>query len=329
MRLCILGAGAWGTALSVVLAPKFDQVQLWARRPDFCEELQISRTNATYLPGITLAENCQVTPDLKAAAFGADVVLMVVPSAFAPSVYERLKEVVDKSAVVVSAAKGFETETHLRLTEVAKRSLKTGQRIAVLGGPSFAAEVVRKEPAAIVVAADALSTAEFLQVRFSTPNFRPYVSTDVAGVEVAGAAKNVIAVAAGVVFGLGLGNNTMSALITRGLAEISRLAEAMGGSPKTMAGLAGLGDLVLTCSGSLSRNRRVGIELAKGKSISEILSTFPSVAEGIPATYATAELAHRHQVDMPITRQMRALLEGQINPEQAISRLMERELRPE
>jgi len=271
------------------------------------------------------------TTDLAYALADADVVIGVMPSRFARSLYERMLPHLKPSMRFVSATKGLEQATLLRMSEVARDVIrpKFEPRIAVLSGPTFAREVARGEPAAVVVASTDRELAVSIQREFSGPTFRLYVNDDPVGVELGAALKNIIAIAAGICDGLGLGNNTIAALITRGLAEITRLAIALGGQPRTLAGLAGLGDLVLTCNGDLSRNRSVGIELAKGRSLSEILGSMTMIAEGVETTAAACQLARKCNVDMPITTQMDALLRGQKPPREAIRELMERELKSE
>jgi glycerol-3-phosphate dehydrogenase (NAD(P)+) len=259
-RLAIAGGGSWGTALAIVLAPRFRHVRLWVFEPDLAARMRETGENDVYLPGLRLPENVEITPDLGGIVDGAEILLGVVPSRHARGLYERLLPYLNPSILLVSATKGIENGTLMRMSQVIADVVRARfePRVAVLSGPTFAREVARGEPAALVVASHDLETACAVQTAFSGPTFRLYTNTDPVGVELGGALKNVIAIAAGVVHGMGLGNNTQAALITRGLAEITRLALAMGGKASTLAGLAGLGDLVLTCSGELSRNRRVG-----------------------------------------------------------------------
>jgi glycerol-3-phosphate dehydrogenase (NAD(P)+) len=274
-------------------------------------------------------EGIEITPDLAEAVHGAGVVVGVMPSAYARSIYRNLAPHLPPDCLAVSASKGLEASTLLRMTQVMEQELGHPSRIAALSGPTFAEEVTRGEPTAVVVAAQHPPAARRLQSLLATNRFRPYASFDPVGVECGGALKNVIAVAAGVIHGLGLGSNAHAALITRGLAEMTRLAVALGGEPRTLSGLAGLGDLVLTCGGTLSRNRRVGVELAAGRPIEEIVQNLGGVAEGVGATRIALELASRHSVELPIAAQMDRLLRAEITPQQAISALMERELRSE
>ncbi len=331
MTLAILGAGGWGTALSIVLAPRFDRVRLWVYEHDLAARIQSSRENHIYLPGLKLPDSVEIETALARALEGAEIVLGVMPSRHARRVYTEARKHLYPSMTFVSATKGIERGTLLRMSEVLREvtAERFEAQVAVLSGPTFAREVARGEPAALVIAAADLRTAERVQSAFSGPTFRLYTNPDPIGVEVGAALKNVIAIGAGVCQGLGLGNNTLAALITRGLAEITRLAVAMGGQPKTLAGLAGLGDLVLTCSGELSRNRRVGIELAKGRPLAEILGSMPMIAEGVETCAAAVALGERFQVDLPIMQQMHAVLYAGKGPREALRDLLERSLKGE
>lgn len=326
-RLKVVGAGSWGTALAIALAPRFEHVELWGRDAALVAAINRERENARYLAGFPLPANVQATTSLESAA---DFVLNVVPSQHTRQVFSGFR--INAGAQLVSASKGIEKGTLMRVSqlmaEVTGRPGIGGQ-VAVLSGPSFAREVASGEPAAMVVAAAEPALAAAVQEAFSTPLFRLYTSADVVGVELGAALKNVIAIAAGVVQGLGLGSNTRAALIARGLAEITRLAVAMGAEARTLSGLAGLGDLVLTCTGELSRNRRVGMELAQGKALSDILQGMGMVAEGVDTTVAALELAERHHVEMPITSQVAVLLRGEQSPAEAIRQLMVRSLKSE
>ena len=327
-NLSIIGGGSWGTALAIVLAPRFDRVQLWVYETDLAARMQSDRINDVFMPGVTLPPNVTVTPELPAALDGSDILLSVMPSHLARSVYTQMLPLLRPGMTFVSATKGLENHSLLRVTEVIAEITGTS-RIAVLSGPSFAREVACLEPTAIVAASHDLGVAEAVQAAFSGPSFRVYTSNDPIGVEIGGSIKNVVAIGAGVLHGMGLGNNAMAALITRGLAEMTRLAVAMGGRQSTLAGLAGLGDLVLTCTGDLSRNRTVGIELAKGRKLQEITSSMRMVAEGVKTTDAAVELAARHSVDMPITAQMHQVLHAGVSPQESIRRLMVRSLKGE
>jgi glycerol-3-phosphate dehydrogenase (NAD(P)+) len=330
-RLAVIGGGSWGTALSVVLAPRFDEVRLWIREPDLAARTAESRVNDVFLPGCALPMHVQVTSELPAAAAGADVVLMVVPSQFLRRVAVELLPSVHAGMAFVSATKGLEPGTLLRMSQVLEQALAPAgaPRIAVLSGPTFAREVAQGEPAAIAIASADEDLARSIQERFSGRTFRLYRNSDVTGVEVGAALKNVIAIAAGICQGLGLGSNSRAALITRGLAEITRLAVAMGGHPQTLAGLAGLGDLVLTCTGELSRNRKVGLELAAGRTIGEIVAGMRMVAEGVETTHAAMALARKFHVDLPITGQMESILAAGKSPAEALRELMDRSLKGE
>jgi glycerol-3-phosphate dehydrogenase (NAD(P)+) len=328
MTLAIIGAGSWGTALSIVLAPKFERVRLWVHEEDLAARMNATRENDVYLKGFKLAQNVDVLTDLGAAVDRAGVVVGVMPSRHARGLYSRMLPHLEDSMIFVSATKGIENGTLLRMSEVIAEV--TGMpKIAILSGPTFAREVASGEPAAIVVAALDPKVATEVQTAFSGPSLRLYTNQDPIGVEVGAALKNVIAIGAGVCKGLGLGNNTIAALITRGLAEISRLAVAMGGEPKTLAGLAGLGDLVLTCSGELSRNRQVGLELARGRTIEDITGSMAMVAEGVETCAAAVGLGAKFGVDLPIIQQMHAVIHRGKSPQEALRDLMERTLKGE
>ncbi len=330
-RLAIVGAGSWGTALALVLAPRFQSVKLWIFEPDLAERMARERVNDIYLPGFELPPHIEAVSDLAEALAGADIVLSVVPSHLVRGLYEQMLPHLRESMLFVSATKGLENGTLLRMSEVIEQVLRERfhPRVAVISGPSFAREVARFEPTALVAASSDRRAAEAVQRSFSGPTFRLYTSNDPIGVEVGGSIKNVVAIGAGVLHGMGLGHNAMAALITRGLAEITRLAVAMGGRGQTLAGLAGLGDLVLTCTGDLSRNRTVGVELAHGRKLDEIVGSMKMVAEGVKTTNAAADLARRHSVEMPIAEQMFQMLHFQLSPREAIQRLMERSLKGE
>ncbi len=329
--LAIIGAGSWGTALAIVLAPRFERVRLWVYEADLAERMPRTRENDIFLPGFKLPANVGVAGDLKLTLEGAGTVIGVVPSRFARRIYGAALPHLEPEMNFVSATKGLENGTLLRMSEVAREVIreKFSPRIAVLSGPTFAREVARGEPTAVVISSEDRELAACVQRQFSGPSFRLYANNDPAGVEIAAALKNVIAIAAGICQGLGLGNNSLAALITRGLAEITRLAVAMGGQTRTLSGLAGLGDLVLTCTGELSRNRSVGMELAKGRKLAEIVSSMTMIAEGVETTSAAVELARKFNVDLPITQQMESILKGLRSPREAIRELMERTLRNE
>ncbi|MGD0133542.1 MAG: NAD(P)H-dependent glycerol-3-phosphate dehydrogenase [Bryobacteraceae bacterium] len=331
MNLCIVGAGSWGTALAIVLAPRFERIRLWAHETDLVERMFSTRVNDVFLAGFPLPLNVEPTADLAYALEDAAVVVGVMPSRFARLLYREMLPHLTPRMRFVSATKGLEQGTLLRMSEVARQVIgeKFEPRMAVLSGPTFAREVARGEPTAVVIAAPDQELTQSIQREFSGPTFRLYVNDDPVGVELGAALKNIIAIGAGICDGLGLGSNSIAALITRGLAEITRLAVALGGLPKTLSGLAGLGDLVLTCNGDLSRNRTVGIELAKGRKLADIVSSMTMIAEGVETTSAACDLARKYQVDMPITSQMDAILQGRTSPPDAIRELMERQLRAE
>ncbi len=330
-RLAVIGGGSWGTALASVLAPRFEQVRLWVYERDLAERMQATRENDLFLPGATLGPSVEVTSSLPRAVEDAEIVLGVMPSHHARRVYDDLLPHLDENMLFVSATKGIENGTLLRMSQVINDVVgnRFPPRVGVLSGPTFAKEVARGEPAAIVIASHDISLARAVQSAFSGPSLRLYTNTDPVGVEVGASVKNVIAIAAGVCAGLGLGANTMAALITRGLAEISRMAIAAGGQARTLAGLAGLGDLVLTCNGDLSRNRSVGYQLGQGRKLSEILAGMRMIAEGVQTTYAAQELSGRLSVEMPITRQVYAILREGRDPREALRELMERSLKEE
>jgi glycerol-3-phosphate dehydrogenase (NAD(P)+) len=327
-RLGVIGAGSWGTALSIVLAPRFEQVRLWAHDSGLAPRINSERVNGAYLAGCPIPENVTATETMNDAAADADCILVVVPSQHFRRVFRALMPFVHGEPAFVSATKGIETGTLLRMSQVMHEE-RPGTAVAVLSGPTFAREIANGEPAAVAIASADAALASRIQKAFAGPTLRLYTNDDPAGVEVGASLKNVIAIAAGIVQGLGLGNNTKAALVTRGLAEITRLAVACGGKEKTLAGLAGLGDLLLTCTGDLSRNRRVGIELTKGRALREILSETNMVAEGVETTSAAVALAARHGVEMPITEQMDLVLSEGKSPRDAMRDLLDRALRSE
>ncbi|MEP7354638.1 MAG: NAD(P)H-dependent glycerol-3-phosphate dehydrogenase [Acidobacteriota bacterium] len=329
MKLAIIGGGSWGTALAVVLAPRAEQVNLWVHEEDIALRMQKSRENDVYLPGFNLPQNIVVGSDLATALHGVDIVLGVMPSRHVRRLYTEMLPYLTPSMLLVSATKGLEQHSLLRMSQVMGEVVVGKLPIAVLSGPTFAREVARGDPTAVVIAAQDPAVAQTVQNAFSGPCLRLYTNPDPIGVEIGAALKNVIAIGAGIVHGLGLGSNTQAALVTRGLAEITRLAVAMGGQPATLAGLAGMGDLVLTCSGGLSRNRKVGVELADGRSLADIVGPMRMVAEGVETCGAAVELGERAGVDLPITQQMQAVMSGSRTPRDAIRDLMERQLKGE
>lgn len=327
--IAVLGAGSWGTALAVHLGRVGHTVRLWVRDPALAAAMVAERVNGAYLPNIALPPGVRPTASIAEALDGVELVVAAIPSHGVRGVMQAARAEMRTRATIVSATKGLEARTLLRMSEVIAEELGEQHPVVVLSGPSFAMEVARQQPTAVLLASsDAAATAE-VQGLFRGPALRLYGSSDVIGVELGGALKNVIAIAAGVVEGLGLGHNAQAALITRGLAELSRLTRAAGGRPETPAGLSGLGDLVLTCTGSLSRNRHVGLELARGRSLPQVLAGMKMVAEGVSTTGAALALAERHDVELPIATQMAAVLEGRTDVRTAIEALMLRPQRAE
>jgi glycerol-3-phosphate dehydrogenase (NAD(P)+) len=331
MKIGVIGAGSWGTTLANVLAKKGHDVTLWVYEADLSKRLQETGVNDLYLDGITLSSKLAYTNDLSEAAQNSQLILLVSPSQVMRHVLKDLKAYIPEDCLLVSAAKGIENGTLLTMSEVLQEVLgeQVAKRSAFLSGPSFAREVAAEQPTAVTVAAVNPEVAHRVQEIFSTDYFRVYTNQDVVGVEIGGAMKNVIALAAGVGDGLGFNHNARAALITRGLVEISRLGEAKGAQEATFSGLAGMGDLVLTCTGDLSRNRSVGIELGKGRKLDEILNQMRMVAEGVKTTLSAYQLATKLGVAMPITEQMYQVLYEEKDPKQAAADLMTRALTSE
>lgn len=325
MRIGIIGAGAWGTALASVVAQNGHNVQIWAREPDVVEAINKQRRNEAFLPGAVLAENITATSNMAHLA-GCEIVLNAIPTQYVRSTV--IDDVV-RHAIVVNVAKGIEIGTHLRVSEILAQVAPSMTSYAVLSGPSHAEEVILCMPTTVVCASVNLDVARTVQSALSTSAFRVYASDDVVGVEVCGALKNVIAIAAGIVDGLGLGDNTKAALITRGLAEIARVGVALGADQQTFFGLAGLGDLYVTCASRHSRNRSVGEQIGKGASLTSILETMSAVAEGVTTTKAALELAATVNVELPITQKVAEILFDGIDPRKAIRDLMLRPTRVE
>ena len=328
-RIAILGGGSWGTALAILCARTREshQVTLWVRDRALADAMCETRENACYLPGQKIPAAVHIEADLATATAAAEIVVGAVPSAHARRIYREAFASVRREITCVSATKGLEPETHARMSEVIAQvagEQKISATIAVLSGPSFALEAARGEPTAVVLACEEEAVARSLQQRLSGPNFRLYTNADVLGVELAGAMKNTIAIAAGVCQGLALGMNPAAAVVTRGLAEMTRLAVACGARAETLSGLAGLGDLVLTCTGTLSRNRYVGVELGKGRALSEVLGGMKMVAEGVGTTSALLALARENNVELPITAHVGAILAGTASPAEAIRNIMDR-----
>lgn len=323
-RIGVLGSGSWGTALAVHLARTGHDVRLWARDGALAADMAAARMNRTYLPGIELPPSLAPTPDMRAAVEEAHFVVMAVPSHGLREVSRGARAHLPRACSIVSAAKGLEEGSLLRMSQVLREEFPEAGEIVVLSGPSFAMEVARQQPTALVAAGESPAVVEAVMAHFRSPALRLYGSADVAGVEFGGALKNIIAIAAGVSEGLGLGHNALAALITRGLAELSRLAVALGAQRDTLSGLAGLGDLVLTCTGDLSRNRKVGVALAQGLALQEILASTRMVAEGVRTTDAALALSARHNIELPIAREMSDVLAGRTDPRTAIRNLMGR-----
>lgn len=328
-RIAILGAGAWGTALALSLARRGGHhLVLWSHSAPLAEQLNDVGENLPYLPGFTLPADILVTSDLPGAIFEADILLCVTPSQHLRGIISHIAPLLTRDQIIVIASKGLEEATFLRMSQVV--ASVTDNPCAVLSGPSFAQEVALGYPTAIVAAAATSALAQIIQRDFSSSTLRIYTNDDITGVELGGALKNVIALSSGIVHGLNLGHNSAAALITRGIAEITRLSVACGGRRQTLAGLSGVGDLILTCTGTLSRNRSVGIELGKGRHLPEILSALNGkVAEGVQSTAAALGLAARYGVEMPITEQMDAILHHNKSPKDAIRDLMGRPGRDE
>ena len=331
MRVAVIGAGGWGTALGLAAARAGREVCLWSRNAAVVEDINGERVNGAYLKGHPLPENVRATTDAGSALKDAEVVVLAAPSHATRAVLESMRGLFGPSAVFVSATKGVEVETGRRISEVVGEVLGEGAagRFACLSGPSFAQEVAAGQPTAVVVASREESLARLVQRALSGPDFRVYTNPDVVGTELGGASKNVMALAAGMVTGLGLGTNTVSALVTRGLAEMTRLALAEGGRLETLMGLAGLGDLVLTCTGGLSRNRFVGQELGRGRSLADVLAGMREVAEGVRTTRAIRLLAARRGVEMPITEEVHAVLYDGKPARAAVESLVSRPLKEE
>jgi glycerol-3-phosphate dehydrogenase (NAD(P)+) len=327
----VIGAGSWGTTLADLLAKKGHRVTLWAYESELVQEMRATKINGLFLPGITLAPTLACTNDLLEVVTGKDILLFVVPSQLLRGVLRQTIPAISDSSLIISASKGIEVESLLAVSQVYEQLLPTPlfRRFAVLSGPSFAREVALEMPTAVVAASIDESVACQVQDAFNSRFFRVYTNSDVIGVELGGALKNVIAIAAGIVDGLGFGYNTRAALITRGLAEITRLGLAMGARADTFAGLAGMGDLVLTCTGDLSRNRTVGIQLGQGSRLPDILSEMRMVAEGVKTAESAWKLAERHRVDMPITEQVYKVLYEDKPARSAVVELMTRDLKAE
>lgn len=326
-NIAVIGAGSWGTTLANLLADKGHNVSLWAYEKELVDEMKHTYTNSIYLPGIPLSHHIKVTGDIKDAVSDARYILNVVPTQFTRSVFSAAAGFISEDAVIISASKGIEHGT-LRTVSSILNDL-SNREVAALSGPSFAKEVIKKLPTAVTIAADNHDTGRLLQDVFNTDYFRVYTNTDVLGVELGGALKNVMAIASGISDGLGLGASTRAALITRGLAEMTRLGVAMGAKEQTFSGLSGLGDLVLTCTGTLSRNYSVGYKLGKGEKLKGILSNMKMVAEGIATSKSAHELSRKHNVEMPIIEQIYGVINEDKKPVDAVHELMTRSLKSE
>lgn len=330
MKIAVLGAGAWGTTLADMLAKNGRETVLWAREPEVVQEIRKTRENKIFLPGRTLSDKLAVEHDPAIALKGVDYFLVVIPSQFIRPALAGFRDILPDNPVIVCASKGIELDTLAPMSRVVAQALEgKAPRYASLSGPSFAAEVSDNMPTSVSLGCEDHDLGRELQEAFSTPYFRVYYTPDYRGVELGGAVKNVIAIAAGIADGLGFGHDARAALITRGLAELSRLGEAMGGQQRTFMGLSGMGDLVLTCTGDLSRNRQVGLKLGKGRKLDDIISEMKAVAEGVKTTKSLYNLSKKLEVELPITEQVyRILYEGK-DPKQATTDLMNRELKDE
>jgi glycerol-3-phosphate dehydrogenase (NAD(P)+) len=327
----VVGGGSWGTALANLLAAKGYAVDWWVFEQDLCQQLKETRENTIFLPGIQLSENLSPTNDLVQAVAGKDLVLVVVPSHVMRQVTQQLEGHLEPDAILVSASKGIENDTLLTISGIINQTLSgiTEDRLAVLSGPSFAREVAQGLPTVVTVASKVSDCAQKVQHVFATPRFRVYTHDDVLGVELGGSVKNVIAIAAGMVDGMGLGLNTRAALITRGLTEIRRLGLAMGARPRTFTGLAGIGDLVLTCTGDLSRNHTVGKKIGQGMKLKDVLGEMRMVAEGVKTARSVYSLSLRLGVEMPISHAIYRILHEDLSPRDALYQLMTRDLKSE
>ncbi len=330
-RIGVIGAGSWGTTLANLLAEKGYPIDLWVFEEEVRDQILQQRQNRVFLPDITLSPNLKPTNDLAAVVAEKQLLLVVVPSHVMRETSGRMAELVTKDMIIVSASKGIENKTHLTMTGVLNETLPhvPESRLAVLSGPSFAREVAQQLPTAVTAASRELSVAESVQQVFATERFRVYTHDDVMGVELGGSVKNVIAIAAGIIDGLGMGLNTRAALITRGQTEIRRLGLAMGANPRTFTGLAGVGDLILTCTGTLSRNHTLGHQIGQGAKLADVLSQMRMVAEGVKTAESVYNLSRRIGVEMPICEDIYRILYEDLPPLKAVQRLMTRELKHE
>lgn len=331
VKIGVVGAGSWGTALTNLLALKGFKVDLWVFEKEVKEQIESDRENKVFLPGVALSEHISPSNDIGAVVKGKDLVLLVVPSHIMREAASKIRKHISAETIIVSASKGIENKTHLTMSGVLKENLHeiTEDSFAVLSGPSFAREVVRKVPTVVAVASGNQKTAAFVQHIFATPYFRVYTNNDMIGVELGGSVKNVIAIASGIIDGLSLGLNTRAALITRGLTEMRRLGLKLGANPRTFAGIAGVGDLVLTCTGDISRNHTVGKKIGEGMKLNEILSEMRMVAEGVKTAKSVYNLSRKLGVEMPISHEVYHVLYDDIAPKEAVHRLMTRTLKQE
>jgi len=329
-RTAVMGAGSWGTAFALVLADAGNDVHLWGRRAELCQAINATHENVDYLPGVELPEAITAHADPAKALDGAEVVVLAVPSQQLRVNLETWGSAIPSDAVMVSLMKGVELGTHMRMSEVIAELTGAGpERIAVVSGPNLAREIAAREPAASVVACEDVSVALRLQKICHSGAFRPYTNTDVIGCELAGTTKNIIGLAVGVCIGLGFGDNTKASVITRGLAETARLGAVIGADPQTFSGLAGMGDLVATCSSPLSRNRTFGEKLGHGMSVDEVTAQTRQVAEGVKSCQSVSELAKMHGVEMPIVEHVASLIAGEMDPQTLVKALISREAKPE
>ena len=327
-KVTVIGSGSWGTALAVMLAQNEHEVMIWSRRQDAVDELIIDRKNEKYLPGIVIPENIQATTDREAAVKDAEIIILAVPSRAVADTVRDFSPYLKDTHILVNVAKGLEPGTLLCLSDVIEREAPQC-KVCVLSGPSHAEEVARGIPTTCLITCEDEAVAKVVQEDFSNARFRLYTNTDMIGVEIGAALKNVMALAAGMSDGLGFGDNTKAALMTRGMAEMKRLGIAMGGKPETFAGLSGIGDLIVTCTSMHSRNRRAGILLGKGKSLQETLDEVKMVVEGVNTVQAACALAERYNVSMPITQTIYGVLFEDVNVQEAVINLMTREYKSE
>jgi len=329
MKIGVIGAGSWGTALAHLVSSSGNDVTIWAFEPEVVDDINKNHANSLFQPGISLSPSLRATGEIEEAAQGAEFLLCVTPSHVVRQVFENVADIIPPNLPIVSATKGLETDTLMTMSQVLSEVVGGQNRIGVLSGPSFAADVLHNLPTAVAVASTDHDLADKVRDVCSTERFRVYSRDDLLGLEIGGALKNVFAISAGIVDGLNWGDNARAAMITRGLAEMTRLGVAMGAKAETFAGLGGIGDLVLTCTGDQSRNRTVGLRLGAGESLEQIMDGRHTVAEGVKTTQAAARLAEREGVDMPIVTQINAVLDGKISPEEALTTLMTRDLKRE